>query len=106
MICLKTQMPIRLINVLQQLRNEAVTLELKNGSVITGTIVSVDQSMTTHLQNVKVTVKDKEAVLLDELSIRGSTIRFFVFPETFNVDGALQKASAGSGQGKKVKGKK
>jgi small nuclear ribonucleoprotein D1 len=36
-----------------------VTVELKNGTVIHGTVNGVDMSMNTHLKKVKVTVKGK-----------------------------------------------
>ena len=40
-----------------KLANETVTVELKNGSVVHGTITGVDISMNTHLKNVKLVPK-------------------------------------------------
>lgn len=40
-----------------KLSNESVTVELKNGSVITGTITGVDMQMNTHLRNVKISTR-------------------------------------------------
>jgi small nuclear ribonucleoprotein (snRNP)-like protein len=42
---------------------------------VQGTIVGVDIAMNTHLRNVKMTVKNRETVNLDSLSIRGNNIR-------------------------------
>lgn len=42
---------------LSKLTNETVTIELKNGSVIHGTVMGVDHSMNTHLKTVKMTMK-------------------------------------------------
>ena len=49
--------------------------------------------MNTHLKMVKLTVKGREAINLDHLTIRGNNIRYFVLPpslplETFLVDDA------------------
>jgi small nuclear ribonucleoprotein D1 len=69
--------------------NESVTIELKNGTVINGTITGVDMQMNTHLKSVKMTVKQKDPVHLDSLSIRGSTIRYYILPDTLPLDTLL-----------------
>jgi len=84
-----------------------VTIELKNGSVVHGTITGkfsfvflrlsfflpvrtgVDISMNTHLKAVKLTVKGKNPVNLDSLSIRGNNIRYFILPDSINLDTLL-----------------
>ena len=50
----KTKM--KLVKFLQKLNREQVTIELKNGTVIQGTVVGVDATMNAHLKKVKVTV--------------------------------------------------
>ncbi|KAJ9114896.1 Small nuclear ribonucleoprotein Sm D1 [Naganishia adeliensis] len=71
---------MKLVRFLMKLANETVTIELKNGTVIHGTITSVDPSMNTHLKTVKMTVKNRPTVSLETLAIRGNNIRYFTLP--------------------------
>eukprot|EP00285_Hemiselmis_virescens_P005954 CAMPEP_0173390070 /NCGR_PEP_ID=MMETSP1356-20130122/14282_1 /TAXON_ID=77927 ORGANISM="Hemiselmis virescens, Strain PCC157" /NCGR_SAMPLE_ID=MMETSP1356 /ASSEMBLY_ACC=CAM_ASM_000847 /LENGTH=107 /DNA_ID=CAMNT_0014347389 /DNA_START=84 /DNA_END=404 /DNA_ORIENTATION=+ len=80
---------MKLVKFLMKLNNETVTIELKNGSVVHGTIVGVDMAMNTHLKAVKLTVKNKNPVPLEQLSIRGSNIRYYLLPDTLNLDTLL-----------------
>jgi small nuclear ribonucleoprotein D1 len=66
---------VKLVRFLMKLRNETVTIELKNNTVVHGTVTMVDSSMNTHLRSVKLTVKGREPVKLDTLSVRGSSLR-------------------------------
>lgn len=91
-----------------KLNNETVTVELKNGSVIHGTItgtqfvlldqlrpdltcvcIGVDMQMNTHLKTVKMTARNREPTSLDSLSIRGNNIRYFVLPDALPLDTLL-----------------
>jgi small nuclear ribonucleoprotein D1 len=72
-----------------KLAGETVTLELKNGTIVHGTIAGVDISMNTHLKNVKLTLKNKNPTTLDSLSIRGNTVRYFLLPDSLNLDALL-----------------
>jgi small nuclear ribonucleoprotein D1 len=94
-----------------KLNNETVTIELKNGSVVHGTITGmfrctyharttdffysfrglsgVDMQMNTHLKTVKMTMRNRDPVSLDSLSIRGNNIRYFVLPDSLPLDTLL-----------------
>ncbi len=102
-----------------KLNNETVTIELKNGTTIQGTIsgtflllprpsihlpihpfthplrlsptplAGVDVSMNTYLKNVKVTLKGKNPVSYESLSIRGNNIRYYILPDALNLDALL-----------------
>ncbi|KAJ4492662.1 hypothetical protein C8J55DRAFT_418312 [Lentinula edodes] len=74
---------------LMKLNNETVTVELKNGSVVHGTITGVDMQMNTHLKTVKLTTRTRDPVSLDTLSIRGNNIRYFVLPDALPLDTLL-----------------
>lgn len=45
--------------------------------------------MNTHLKNVKLTLKNKNPTTLDSLSIRGNTVRYFLLPDSLNLDALL-----------------
>ncbi|PPR81335.1 hypothetical protein GOBAR_AA39379 [Gossypium barbadense] len=72
----------------RELNNETVSIELKNGTVVHGTI-TVDVSMNTHLKTVKLTLKGKNPVTLDHLSVRGNTIRYYILPDSLNLETLL-----------------
>ena len=101
---------MKLVRFLMKLNNETVVIELKNGTVVVGTVtgkfgkilyvsdgvnlerlvcVGVDMSMNTHLKAVKLTVKGREAVALDHLTIRGNNIRYFLLPESLPLETLL-----------------
>lgn len=72
-----------------KLKGQTVTIELKNGTVIRGTITGVDISMNTHLKTVKMTLKNKNPINLESLSIRGNNIRYYILPDTLNLNTML-----------------
>lgn len=69
-----------------RLANESVVIELKNGTVVQGTVVGVDISMNTHLKSVKMTVKGRNPVSVDHLTIRGATIRHWILSDSIPLD--------------------
>ncbi len=49
----------------------------------------MDMQMNTHLRTVKMTVKNKDPVSLDALSLRGSNIRYYILPDSLALDTLL-----------------
>ena len=80
---------MKLVRFLMKLNNETVVIKLKNGTVVNSTVTGVDVSMNTHLKAVKLTVKGREAVSLDHLTIRGNNIRYFLLPESLPLETLL-----------------
>jgi len=69
--------------------NETVTIELKNGTIIHGTITSVSPQMNTALRTVKMTQRGRDPIALDTINLRGSTIRYFILPDSLPLDTLL-----------------
>ncbi len=46
-------------------------------------------SMNTHLRSVKMTVKGRDPLSLDTLSLRGNNIRYYILPESVPLDTLL-----------------
>ncbi|KAK3694731.1 small nuclear ribonucleoprotein [Podospora appendiculata] len=80
----RTSDKMKLVRFLMKCANETVTIELKNG-----TITSVSPQMNTALRNVKMTPKGQDAVPLDSMNIRGSTIRYYILPDSLPLDTLL-----------------
>jgi small nuclear ribonucleoprotein D1 len=62
--------------------------------------------MNTHLKSVKMTIKGKDPLTLDTLSLRGNNIRYFILPENLPLDTLLvddtPKAKAKKREGKVI----
>ncbi|KAF7629293.1 Small nuclear ribonucleoprotein Sm D1 [Meloidogyne graminicola] len=100
---------MKLVLFLMKLSRETVTIELKNGSQVTGTIQSVDESMNMHLRSVKMTVRGGNVQILDTLSVRGNNIRSIQLPDSLPLDALLvddgppkypSQRRAGTGRGR------
>lgn len=49
----------------------------------------VDVAMNTHLKAVKMTVKNRDPVQLETLSIRGNNIRYYILPDSLPLETLL-----------------
>lgn len=81
---------MKLVSFLMKLSHETVTIELKNGTVVHGTIAGVDVAMNTHLKSVKMTqARGGNPISLDAMTIRGNNIRYFILPDSLPLETLL-----------------
>ncbi|KAM0471401.1 hypothetical protein ACHAPX_009313 [Trichoderma viride] len=80
---------MKLVRFLMKCSNETVTVELKNGTIVHGTISSVSPQMNVALRTVKMTARGQDPLALDTMNIRGSTIRYFILPDSLPLDTLL-----------------
>ncbi|KAI4142897.1 MAG: hypothetical protein L6R39_004783 [Caloplaca ligustica] len=80
---------MKLVRFLMKCANETVTIELKNGTILHGTITSVSPQMNTALRAVKMTQRGRDPISLDTINIRGSTIRYYILPDSLPLDTLL-----------------
>lgn len=79
-----------LCRFLMKLSHETVTIELKNGTIVHGTIAGVDISMNTHLKSVKMTPhRGADQIQMEQLTIRGNNIRYIILPNSLALDTLL-----------------
>lgn len=83
---------MKLVRFLSKCANQPVSIELKSGATVAGTIASVDVQMNTHLRKVTITPKRKDtpAETHDVYTVRGSAIRNIVLPDSLPLDAILQ----------------
>uniref|UniRef100_A0A1I7YYG0 Small nuclear ribonucleoprotein Sm D1 n=1 Tax=Steinernema glaseri TaxID=37863 RepID=A0A1I7YYG0_9BILA len=101
---------MKLVRFLMKLSHETVSIELKNGTTATGTIMGVDIAMNIHLRSVKITTKQQDPTYMDAISIRGNNVRYIILPDALPLDTLLldeepkKKARRGVGAGRGGRG--
>ncbi|KAF2661627.1 Sm-like ribonucleoprotein [Lophiostoma macrostomum CBS 122681] len=80
---------MKLVRFLMKCQNETVSIELKNGTIVNGTIASVSPKMNTALRAVKMTPRNRDTVTIDTMTVRGATIRYIILPDSLPLDTLL-----------------
>lgn len=102
---------MKLTNFLKKLKNERVSIELKNGTTVWGIVKNVSPQMNVSLTDVRLTLpsktsestmaavylsggsnqgmESKRTTSLEFINIRGNTIRQIILPDTINLDALL-----------------
>ncbi|ODQ60854.1 hypothetical protein WICANDRAFT_28918 [Wickerhamomyces anomalus NRRL Y-366-8] len=84
---------MKLVRFLMKLNNETVQIELKNQTIIQGTIISVSPNMNIILKKIKMVIKNRDPQLLDYINIRGNMIRDVILPDSLNLDLLLTESN-------------
>lgn len=58
-------------------------------SLFINVFAGVDVAMNTHLKAVKMTIKNRDPVQLETLSIRGNNIRYYILPDSLPLETLL-----------------
>merc|ERR1739848_595260 len=83
-----TKTTMKLAAFLMKMNNNTVTIELKNGSSVQGTIQGADMMMNIHMTNVTLKTKklrDGDSIKLEKFTVRGNTIRYVILPADVNL---------------------
>lgn len=86
--------------------SQPVTVELKNQTSVSGTLLSCTPSMNLSLKNVKLVQPHQDPQLLQYMNIRGNQIRQIILPDDLNIESVLSKSQVkikgqGAGPGNK-----
>ena len=84
---------MKLVHFLRKLVRETVTIELKDNTVVSGTVVGVDSAMNTHLRLVEIVRPGQDPARLDNMTVRGASIRYVILPDVINLGTLLEDDS-------------
>jgi small nuclear ribonucleoprotein D1 len=84
---------MKLVHFLRKLVRERVTIELKDNTVVEGTVVGVDSAMNTHVRLVNLRRPGQPPERLENMTVRGASIRYVILPEILNLGTLLEDDS-------------
>lgn len=76
---------MKLVHFLRKLVRENVSIELKDNTVVNGTVVGVDSAMNTHVRLVHIQKPGQQEERLENMTIRGAQIRYVILPDSINL---------------------
>ncbi|CAO3598868.1 unnamed protein product [Absidia cylindrospora] len=95
------------IKLLHEAQGHIITLELKTGQLYRGKLLEAEDNMNIQLKEITVTTRDGRVSQLDQVYIRGSSVRFFIVPDMLKnapmfkraIPGAMKGRGLGLGRG-------
>merc|ERR1719158_235771 len=90
-----------MVRFLVKLSHESLTIELKSGAVIRGTVAGVENTMNIHLKNCKFTSAGRQEKSIESMTIRGHSIRYVILPEQLALDNLLVEEKPKQGRPKR-----
>jgi small nuclear ribonucleoprotein D3 len=73
------------IKILHEAEGHVVTIESVTSEVYRGKLIEAEDNMNCQLSNVTVTYRDGRQAQLEYIYVRGSKIRFMIFPDMLKV---------------------
>ena len=73
------------IKILHEAEGHVVTIESVTSEVYRGKLIEAEDNMNCQLANVTVTYRDGRQAQLEYIYVRGSKIRFMIFPDMLKV---------------------
>ena len=87
----ETSIPVKL---LYEVINQVVTVELKTGDRYRGELVNAESNMSVQLSSVTHTQKNGQTKKLELVYLRGSQVKFFVFPQILEDSPMFKKVAS------------
>lgn len=94
------------IALLHESEGHTVTVELKNGNLYRGHLLQAEDNMNCLLEGVSCTAKTGKSTNLEQVYLRGSSIRFFVLPDMLRHAPMFRGRKVAGGGGGGGRGKK
>ncbi|KAI8096748.1 Sm-like ribonucleoprotein [Halteromyces radiatus] len=88
------------IKLLHEAQGHIITLELKTGQLYRGKLLEAEDNMNIQLKEITVTARDGRVSQLDQVYIRGSSVRFFIVPDMLKNAPMFKRAAPGAMKGR------
>ncbi|KAI8339569.1 hypothetical protein BC941DRAFT_420866 [Chlamydoabsidia padenii] len=88
------------IKLLHEAQGHIITLELKTGQLYRGKLLEAEDNMNIQLKEITVTARDGRVSQLDQVYIRGSSVRFFIVPDMLKNAPMFKRATPGAMKGR------
>ncbi len=69
------------VKLLHEAEGHVVTVELKNGEILRGTMTEAEDNWNVQLSNVTATGRDGKVTHMEHIFVRGSRVRFLIVPD-------------------------
>mmetsp|Transcript_87455 Transcript_87455/g.199870 ORF Transcript_87455/g.199870 Transcript_87455/m.199870 type:complete len:115 (-) Transcript_87455:164-508(-) len=93
------------IKLLHEGIGHTVTVELRTGEMYRGHLMNAEDNMNVMLEGVTATGKDGRIMNLEQVYLRGASIRYVLLPDMLRHAPLFKKRGRGDGRGTLTKGK-
>ncbi|CAO3610110.1 unnamed protein product [Cunninghamella blakesleeana] len=90
------------IKLLHEAQGHIITLELKTGQLYRGKLLEAEDNMNIQMKEITVTTRDGRVSQLDQVYIRGSSVRFFIVPDMLKNAPMFKRVSPSAMKGRGI----